>query len=344
MIRFNTALLLAYCMIFYLTNAFIRSSHVIKRRKAFHKMSELEVPEMNAMDYAKTLWETKEGLFSTSVHALIKCNCEGDTKAMFRFAYMPMRNRGEIIRLMLEEKKCPYELEVFGFVPWEKGVKKGVQNMQRKCPVLRNFDGKGNDLCQEGCITRYLADKLGLMGENPEERALVDSLYCFWFSTMRNNGISHDGEHFSIASLKQELLQNKDSSYLKPRKERHKYQDVFRINNLTRCERSLLALDYFESELEKGGGTDYLVGNSPTYVDFGLFYILFELAEQDNVPDFYVKFDLPLLGAFLKRIESRPQILDYLQSPRRMPRYGRESDTGKSLYTYVAGKYSPCIV
>ena len=41
-----------------------------------------------------------------------------------------------------------------------------------------------------------------------------------------------------------------------------------------------------------------------------------------------------------ERMQQRPHLLDYLQSPRRMPRYQRDS-TGASLYTYVAGKYSP---
>ena len=38
------------------------------------------------------------------------------------------------------------------------------------------------------------------------------------------------------------------------------------------------------------------MGESITYADFGLFYTLYELAEDDNVPDFAVQFDLPALG------------------------------------------------
>ena len=106
---------------------------------------------------------------------------------------------------------------------------------------------------------------------------------------------------------------------------------------------SLLILDYFEDTLEKSN-TGYLAStaSSPSYVDFGLFYILFELAEEDNLPRFHEDFDLPHLGSFLQRIEDRPQIKEYLQSPRRMPRYARKQD-GSSLYTYIEGKYSPRI-
>ena len=101
-----------------------------------------------------------------------------------------------------------------------------------------------------------------------------------------------------------------------------------------------MILDYFEAILEKST-TGYLghSSTSPTYIDYGLFYILFELAEEDNLPNFHVDFDLPRLYEFLQRIEDRPHIKEYLTSPRRMPRYARNAD-GMSLYTYIEGKYS----
>ena len=40
-----------------------------------------------------------------------------------------------------------------------------------KTPILRNFDGKVNDLNQEGAITRYLANELNLAGQTHEEKA-----------------------------------------------------------------------------------------------------------------------------------------------------------------------------
>lgn len=66
---------------------------------------------------------------------------------------------------------------------------------------------------------------------------------------------------------------------------------MFRQNTFSRKERSLAALRFFEERLEERG-TGYLVGDSPTYVDLGLFYILFELAEEDNVPDFAERFQV----------------------------------------------------
>ena len=82
------------------------------------------------------------------------------------------------------------------------------------------------------------------------------------------------------------------------------------------------------------------MGDRPLYPDLGLFYVLFELAEDDNVPGFAARFGLPRLGAFLAAMEARPQLRDYLGAPRRMPRYQRDA-SGASLYTYVAGRFSP---
>ncbi|GMI35430.1 hypothetical protein TrCOL_g6364 [Triparma columacea] len=287
-------------------------------------------PYIEYTEYNKSLFSTKEGLFATRGHYRLRVRCE-DSPPLYRFAYMPMRNRGEIIRLMLEEAQVPYEVEVFGFKDWEEGVKETTP--QGKCPVLRDYDGQGNDLGQEGAITRFLAGELGLDGKDSMERAHIDSLYCLWFSTMRNNGVSHDGKEFSVASLVDANCSEREG--------RPTYQETFRLNELDKAGRSLLILDYFEEQLGKSEGP-YLMGAQPCYLDFGLFYILFELSEPSNVPDFASKFDLPLLGEFVKAVEARPQINSYLKSARRMPRYQRDK-SGLSLYTYVEGKWSPAL-
>jgi len=295
------------------------------------KMALVNPPaKMDSLKAAQKIWKDNY-LFETDIHAIIRCgggsNNDNNEKPRFHLAYMAMRNRGEILRLMLEESGCSYDLEIIGFKNWEKGVK--ATSSQGKCPMLRNYDGKGNDLGQEGAITRFLAKDLGFSGRNAVEEAEVDSIYCFWFSTMRNNGVSHDGEHFSIASLRDAL----------PTTQRPRYQEVFRLNTLSKADRSLMALGYFE-ELLEASGSGFLVSGGITYVDFGLFYILFELAEQDNVPDFAEKFHLPKLGVFLESMQNRPKIQEYILSPGRMPRYQRDAD-GTSLYTYVEGKGSP---
>ena len=294
------------------------------------------VQVMEARDVARTLWQ-KHDLFETDVHAIIRCHAL-EEKPRYRLMYMPCRNRGEILRLMLEEAQCPYELEVVGFEPWREYVK--ATTPHGKLPVLHDLTGKNlcEPLGQEGAITRHLAMQLGLAGRTAAEQAAVDSLYCFWFATLRNNGVSHDGEHYSVASLKELRTKGGCEDALAALR-RPRYQDVFRQNDLSRAERSLVALRYFEETLERAG-TGFLVADAPTYADLGLFYVLFELAEEDNVPDFAHVFGFPRLGAFLEAMQQRAQIRDYLASPRRMPRYQRAAD-GASLYTYLPGKLSP---
>ena len=100
----------------------------------------------SARTVAQHLWTTRQ-LFDTDIHAIVRC---GSGPSEYRLAYMPCRNRGEIIRLMLEEARCSYELEVVGFRAWADGVK--ATTPDGKLPCLRNYDGRGTDLCQEGAI------------------------------------------------------------------------------------------------------------------------------------------------------------------------------------------------
>ena len=147
---------------------------------------------------------------------------------------------------------------------------------------------------------RHLASELDLAGSSATERAAVDSLYCLWFSTMRNNGVSHSGEHYSVAALKKADAVSLES--VPP------YEEIFRVNDLSVAERSIAILRFFGKTLNNNGDSSFLVGATPTYVDFGLFYTLFELAEEDNVPDFCKRFNLPCLGVFLEVIAERPRI------------------------------------
>jgi len=276
------------------------------------------VRTMPADEVSREIWLSGD-LWNTSMHTIIRCG-EGDPR--FSLAYMPMRNRVEVSRLMLEDCQCPYEFEVIGFKRWQDIKPKTPLG---KVPVLYNFDGKGNDLAQESAITRFLARKLGLCGKSDEEEALVDMLYTQFFCTLRNNGLTHDGEHYAVTALKEappELV-----------KSRRSYQMMHRVNNWTVAERSLAALGVFEDRL-KLSKAGFLVGDAVTYVDHALLHILLELAEPENVPDFAERFELPFLGQFLRRMEQRPGIAAYVRSSRRMPRYTRPG------YVYCPGKYS----
>ncbi|KAH8073027.1 glutathione transferase [Aureococcus anophagefferens] len=101
---------------------------------------------------------------------------------------MPCRNRGEILRLMLEEAQVPYELEIVGFRAWRDGGVKAT-TPHGKLPVLRDYDGRGANLGQEGAITRFLARKLDLAGRTPGG-GHGRLLYCFWFATPNNGRVA----------------------------------------------------------------------------------------------------------------------------------------------------------
>ena len=121
------------------------------------------------------------------------------------------------------------------------------------------------------------------------------------------------------------------------------YEEIFRRDELPRAVRSLAALGYFERTLE-AAGTGFLVADRPLLCDLGLFYVLYELAEDDNcglAPA--ARFGVPLLDAFVERMAARPQIAAYLASPTRMPRYARAAG-GASTYEYVAGRLNPEII
>ena len=118
-----------------------------------------------------------------------------------RLAYLPCRNRCEVPRLILEEAGCAYDFEVVGFAAWRASVK--AQTPHGKLPVLWDYDGAGTCLSQEQTITRFLAQRVGLAGRSAMEQAAVDMWYSQLFCTLRNNGVSHDGEHYSVRALKQ---------------------------------------------------------------------------------------------------------------------------------------------
>ena len=73
----------------------------------------------SARTVAQHLWTTRQ-LFDTDIHAIVQC---GSGPSEYRLAYMPCRNRGEILRLMLEESGVSYEVEVVGFKAWRESVK-----------------------------------------------------------------------------------------------------------------------------------------------------------------------------------------------------------------------------
>ncbi|GMI18393.1 hypothetical protein TrLO_g15663 [Triparma laevis f. longispina] len=231
---------------------------------------------------------------------------------------MPMRNRCETSRLILEDASIPYTFEVIGWNPWIEGVKSEYPRLG-KLPVLKG-EGLDYELGNEQSIVRYLAKKHGYAGSSLVEESRYDEYYQQFWTTLRNNGLTHDGDSYSPSSL-----------VGIEKRECPSYGEIRRLNDEGVVGRSLAALKVFEDAL-KESGTGFIVGEKISYVDLAVFYCLIELTEEDMVPDFAERFGLTELGKFIERMLKREKIRDYIFSERRMPRYKRPGYTFCSSY------------
>jgi len=290
------------------------------RRVATRAKRDETLAEITPEALKKHLFGSKD-LWSTDVHAVMHRHCDGTSApAKYWLQYMPMRNRAEVIRLMLESAEAPYALEVVGYRAWA-NVKPTTPF--GKTPSLVDIDGCANDISHETAIIRYLGRELGLDGANALERARVDELFMQYWFTIRNGGLTHEGQLYSATALKKATREDVECA---------RFQETHRVNDLTVAARSAQALRVFEEILERNGNLR-LVGDSMTYVDLALFETLFELSEEDLVPDFATRLDLPRCGEFLTAVAREPRIDRYLKSAARIPRYERPT------YSYIGGRY-----
>ena len=287
-------------------------------------------------------------LWSTSGRAsLLGGGAESGAEPRFTLSYMPMRNRAEVPRLILEATATPHAFDVVGFRTWKSEMKPAMVPEFRgdfgKLPVLTSHeDGlEGDDgapfaIGQESAITRFLARRCGLAPEpgSPLD-ARVDSLYTFYFCTLRNDGQTHEGAQYGPKALRAALSDASAAGASRlSRSTAPTYRETRRVNDLTPAQRSVAALGVFEEQLEISATGFLASSDAMTYVDLALFCELDELAEEDNVgPDFAERLELPRLGAFYERVARTPRVKRYLASPARMPRYERPG------YVYLP---SPC--
>ena len=274
---------------------------------------------ISAKEMRAHLYDSKD-LWSTTLHQTLLCNCtegeDDESNCEFRLQYMPMRNRIEVPRMILEAANCKYALELVGFVPWSE-VKQSTP--YGKTPTLKNYDEtKTKDLAHEKPIARYLAQKLGFFGRDEEERAKIDEVYEQHWSTIRNNGLTHQGEHFDIHRLL--AITGKEMN------ETPRFQDMRRVNSFSPAQRSLASLRVFDEILEKKQSSSmYLVGDKLSLCDVALFETTHELFREESTDfDIAERFNLKYLERFLVHIEQNETSLgEYMKSERRVPRYER---------------------
>ena len=267
-------------------------------------------------------------LWNTSKRGVVLRRCENASEARYWLQYMPMRNRAEVARLMLEYAEVPYALEIVGYTRWWDEVKPTTEF--GKTPSLLNIDGKGKDLSHEQAIVRFLGRELGFAGADSIEEARVDELFQQYWCTIRNNGLTHEGSlysPFALAEFRRDEISDDDVA---------RFQETHRVNDLPVSHRSLQALRVFEEILEsqrneKPDNRVGLVGDSLTYVDFALLDALLELCEDDAAGEnFHAFLRLPRCGEFLQRfVHRKSAIAEYVRGPSRVPRYQRPG------YNYV---------
>ena len=275
-------------------------------------LSRISAEEMRAhLHDSKDLW-------STTLHQTLLCNCiegeDDESDCAFHFQYMPMRNRIEVPRMLCEVRKCKYALELVGFVPWS-DVK--ITTPYGKTPTLKNYDKtKTKDLAHEKPIARYLASKLQFFGRDEDERAKIDEVYEQHWSTLRNNGLTHQGENFDMDLLLAITDREIDET---PR-----FQDMRRVNSFSPSQRSLASLRVFDEILLQHQSM-YLVGDALSLCDITLFETAYELFREESADfDIAERFNLKYLERFLAHIEDEhPTLREYMKSARRVPRYKR---------------------
>ena len=275
-------------------------------------LSRISAEEMRAhLHDSKDLW-------STTLHQTLLCNCiegeDDESDCAFHFQYMPMRNRIEVPRMLCEAQKCKYALELVGFVPWS-DVK--ITTPYGKTPTLKNYDKtKTKDLAHEKPIARYLASKLQFFGRDEDERAKIDEVYEQHWSTLRNNGLTHQGENFDMDLLLAITDREIDET---PR-----FQDMRRVNSFSPSQRSLASLRVFDEILLQHQSM-YLVGDALSLCDIALFETAYELFREESADfDIAERFNLKYLERFLAHIEDEhPTLREYMKSARRVPRYKR---------------------
>jgi len=205
-------------------------------------------------------------------------------------SYFSARGLAEPIRVLLAEAKVDYEEVSLGTYNPE-NQPKGFQDLIasghltfNQVPIWQEPDGF--KLTQSNAIIRHLARKHHFYGSNEAEMARCDEIgegLLDFRTAVRGAAIGADKE-----AGKKKVLEEIAPKYL----------------------------GHFEKVLHANeGGKGFIVGKNPTFVDFGLWYLL-EMVEDQGI----AKLDsFPSLKAYKARIESRESVANHRANPKRFP-------------------------
>ncbi|GJQ13854.1 hypothetical protein GpartN1_g5645.t1 [Galdieria partita] len=203
------------------------------------------------------------------------------TTAEYILTYFPIRGRAEHIRLLLEDCKIPYQQNLIANEDWKQLKARGPETGEipfAQLPVLQH--GKLY-LAQSGAIARYVARRHKKYGQNEVEMSLADMLY----DTVSD-----------IRQVYRDFIF--DENWQAKR-------DKFVENASNR----LALLEKYVSKRN----TPYLVGEDTTFADYHLLEVIhiIQRVQSDIVRPY------SWLTSFCQKMESRPNIAEYLKSSRR---------------------------
>lgn len=213
----------------------------------------------------------------------------------YRLVYFNGRGLAEGVRLLFTIGKVPFVDERYSFVrnadgsvirpEWEANKSNRDLFPFAKIPVLVLADG--TSIAQSKAIERFVAKKVGLMGANDVEYALIDAII------EQMNDIR---KAYNDARWKQD-------------------EGIALRNFVTKDLLPFLELFELWLERRKSQSTPYFVGESVTYADISLYYLIWLLEngsddEKRGVAEALKK--TPKIVALKEAVAAIPQLQEYV--------------------------------
>jgi len=220
--------------------------------------------------------------------------------------YWPgLPGRGEFIRLVLEDAGVPYVDVARGDEKNGQGVPALMKYIEGKAdtktpPLAPPFIKDGDRVIgQTAAVLFYLGPKAGLAPKDEGDRLWAHQL------------------QLTITDLVEEVHSthhpvDKGGWYKDQRPESIRFAEHFCKDRMPKF------LKYFERVLSKSSSA-YLVGDSVSYVDISIFYVVQGLRFAFPKASERVLKETPKVLALYETIGARPNIKKYLESDRRMP-------------------------
>jgi glutathione S-transferase len=225
---------------------------------------------------------------------------------VYELYYWPtVQGRGEFVRLALEEGEAKYR-----DIARESGKRAGVAAMMRlmndrgarTLPFAPPFLKAGKLLIgQTANILQFLGPRLGIAPRSEASRLWAHQLQL----TIADFLVEiHDTHHPVAGGL----------HYEDQKKEARRRAADFLKHRVPKY------LGYFEKVLgQNASGKRYMLGARPTYVDLSIFQIIAGLRYAFPNATLQAARSYPRLFELHSRIQGRPRIAAYLNSPRRIP-------------------------